>query len=71
MAQRAVREYTHAVQTMYGDQPPRWLIKGGAVHVECLLSHKIPGARRGRLAHVYMKSVNPWPEKQSFFWFHY
>ena len=47
MAQRAVHEYTHAVQTMYGDQPPRWLIEGGAVHVECLLSHKIPGARWG------------------------
>jgi hypothetical protein len=29
----AVHEYTHAVQGLYGDQPPNWLLEGGAVHM--------------------------------------
>lgn len=42
IAERAVHEYTHAVQAKYGDMIPSWLMEGGAVHMECLLAHKMP-----------------------------
>jgi hypothetical protein len=31
----------HAVQMMKGDQPPVWLVEGGAVHLDCLLNKKL------------------------------
>ena len=42
IAERAVHEYTHAVQGKYGDMLPAWLMEGGAVQMECLLAHKMP-----------------------------
>lgn len=42
LAGRAVHEYTHAVQGKFGDMIPSWLMEGGAVHMECLLAHKMP-----------------------------
>jgi hypothetical protein len=37
----AIHEMAHAVQMMKGDQPPVWLIEGGAVHLDCLLNKKL------------------------------
>ena len=42
VAERAVHEYTHAVQGKYSDMTPQWLMEGGAVQMECLLAHKMP-----------------------------
>lgn len=37
----AIHEMAHAVQMMKGDQPPVWLVEGGAVHLDCLLNKKL------------------------------
>ena len=37
----AIHEMAHAVQVMKGDQPPVWLVEGGAVHLDCLLNKKL------------------------------
>jgi hypothetical protein len=37
----AIHEMAHAVQMMKGDQPPVWLLEGGAVHLDCLLNKKL------------------------------
>ena len=37
----AIHEMAHAVQMMKGDQPPVWLVEGGAVHLDCLLNQKL------------------------------
>ena len=37
----AIHEMAHAVQLMKGDQPPVWLVEGGAVHLDCLLNKKL------------------------------
>jgi len=45
LAYRAVHEYTHAVQGKFGDYVPQWLMEGGAVQMECVLSSKIPAEK--------------------------
>jgi hypothetical protein len=41
VGERAVHELCHAVQTKAGDNPPTWLMEGGAVQMECLLNKKL------------------------------
>ena len=38
----AAHEFTHVYQAMKGDYPPAWLMEGGAVHVQAMMTHKFP-----------------------------
>ena len=37
----AIHEMAHVVQMMKGDQPPIWLVEGGANQLDCLLNKKL------------------------------
>ena len=38
--QRAIHEYVHAVQMAFGAPMPAWLMEGGAVFMECVMSNR-------------------------------
>jgi len=44
---RAIHEYTHAVQKSFGMPIPGWMMEGGAVFMECLMSNRADGTHGG------------------------
>ena len=72
VVERAVHEYTHAVQMSFGGPIPTWLMEGGAVFMECVMNpamdpaqsfsdcFRYGGGRGGILQEVHaLYSANP------------